>query len=193
MMEAATVDGKWGLAIKTWAQIGEMTKRAPVYRYSSNPPRTPATPCIFDSWSGGAWAAIWFDPTHSEELTRPTAPTTCVAQGQWTESSRAIIVPSYTTAPAIITLDTFCRLRQPKPARLMLSPPIPTCFRRGVSAFEQWCAQHCAADVSFEQISQLYDDPSALHVLPSPRLRMMARAMIEQHTLMAYDEVGPPS
>ncbi|GLC75276.1 hypothetical protein PLESTF_001616500 [Pleodorina starrii] len=61
--------------------------------------------------------------------------------------------------------------------------------RRGVSAFEKWCAEHAVADVSYDTISVLYDDPDALHVLPTPRLRMMARAMIEQHTLQAYDEV----
>ncbi|PNH04137.1 hypothetical protein TSOC_009734, partial [Tetrabaena socialis] len=61
--------------------------------------------------------------------------------------------------------------------------------RRGVSAFEQWCAQHCAAEVSYDQISALYDDPDDVGVLPTPRLRMMARGMIEEHTLAAYDEV----
>ncbi|GIL60848.1 hypothetical protein Vafri_15366 [Volvox africanus] len=61
--------------------------------------------------------------------------------------------------------------------------------RRGVSAFEQWCAEHAAAEVSYETISALYNDPDALHLLPTPRLRMMARAMIEHHTLQAYEEV----
>ncbi|GIL88629.1 hypothetical protein Vretifemale_16554 [Volvox reticuliferus] len=61
--------------------------------------------------------------------------------------------------------------------------------RRGVSAFEQWCAEHAAAEVSYETISALYNDPDALHVLPTPRLRMMARGMIEHHTLQAYEEV----
>ncbi|KAG2493838.1 hypothetical protein HYH03_008055 [Edaphochlamys debaryana] len=60
--------------------------------------------------------------------------------------------------------------------------------RRGVSAFEQWAAQHNDPDISYEHISALYDDPDALHVLPTPRLRMMARALIEQQTLQAYDE-----
>ncbi|GLI66620.1 hypothetical protein VaNZ11_010545 [Volvox africanus] len=61
--------------------------------------------------------------------------------------------------------------------------------RRGVSAFEQWCAEHAAAEVSYETISALYNDPDALHLLPTPRLRMMARAMIEHHTLQVYEEV----
>ncbi|EFJ49240.1 hypothetical protein VOLCADRAFT_104461 [Volvox carteri f. nagariensis] len=61
--------------------------------------------------------------------------------------------------------------------------------RRGVSAFEEWCAVNAPEEVSYDIISALYDDPDALHVLPTPRLRMMARAMIEQHTLQAYDEV----
>ncbi|KXZ41353.1 hypothetical protein GPECTOR_526g516 [Gonium pectorale] len=60
--------------------------------------------------------------------------------------------------------------------------------KRGVSAFEQWAAEHSDAEVTFDAVTKLYDDPDDLSVLPTPRLRMMARGMIEQATLQAYDE-----
>ncbi len=55
--------------------------------------------------------------------------------------------------------------------------------RCGVAKFEGWCAdQPCQLEdgagpeaVSYDVLSALYQDPSDLSVLPSDRLRMMAR------------------
>lgn len=51
---------------------------------------------------------------------------------------------------------------------------------RGVAKFEQYCAEHDVAEVSFEVLSKLYEDPNNLDALPTDKLKLLARAIIQQ-------------
>lgn len=52
--------------------------------------------------------------------------------------------------------------------------------RRGVAKFEQYCAEHDVPEVSFEVLSKLYEDPNNLDALPTDKLKLLARAIIQQ-------------
>lgn len=53
----------------------------------------------------------------------------------------------------------------------------PPCSRSGVAAFEMRCAEQ-RFPLSFEVLSQLYEEPDSLEVIEDPHLRMQARASI---------------
>lgn len=49
-----------------------------------------------------------------------------------------------------------------------------------MSLFERWCAdQPDCAEVSWQLLDELYEGPEAVAKLPSERVRMVARSMIE--------------
>ncbi|PRW58310.1 hypothetical protein C2E21_3288 [Chlorella sorokiniana] len=55
----------------------------------------------------------------------------------------------------------------------------PIALQMGVSQFEEYCAEN-RIDISFETLSELYDDPTDLRPVVDPHLRMKARAIITQ-------------
>ena len=54
------------------------------------------------------------------------------------------------------------------------------CCCRGVSAFEEYITDNEIKEVSYEELSALYEDPTNLEVIKDPLLRMRARACINQ-------------
>jgi hypothetical protein len=51
---------------------------------------------------------------------------------------------------------------------------------RGVAKFEHYCAEKDIEDVNFEVLSKLYEDPNNLDALPTDKLKLLARSMIQQ-------------
>jgi hypothetical protein len=51
--------------------------------------------------------------------------------------------------------------------------------RKGVALFEHEIVER-GMEVSYDAVSRLYEDPSALDVLPDERTRLLARSIIQQ-------------
>jgi hypothetical protein len=49
-----------------------------------------------------------------------------------------------------------------------------------VAKFEHYCADHDLEGVTFDVLSQLYEDPNNLDALPNDKLKLLARSMIQQ-------------
>ena len=63
-----------------------------------------------------------------------------------------------------------------------------------MSMFERWCAeQPNCADVGWDMLCDLYEEPAALERLPSERVRMVARSMIEACMHDRHMEVRLPA
>lgn len=62
-------------------------------------------------------------------------------------------------------------------------PLAPLCLHpacRGVAKFEQYCAEHDVPEVTFDVLSKLYEDPNNLDALPTDKLKLLARAIVQQ-------------
>ncbi|GAB4816141.1 hypothetical protein N2152v2_003187 [Parachlorella kessleri] len=65
----------------------------------------------------------------------------------------------------------------------------PLAMRQGVSVFEEYITDNKITDVSFEELSALYEDPTNLEVIKDPLLRMRARACINQASVSEHQRV----
>jgi hypothetical protein len=54
------------------------------------------------------------------------------------------------------------------------------CEFRGVAKFERYCAENGVEGISFDVLSQLYEDPNNLDALPSDKMKLLARSMIQE-------------
>lgn len=54
------------------------------------------------------------------------------------------------------------------------------CCSRGVAKFEHYCATHGVEGISFDVLSQLYEDPNNLDALSNDKLKLLARSMIQE-------------
>lgn len=51
---------------------------------------------------------------------------------------------------------------------------------RGVAKFERYCAEHGVEGIDFDVLSRLYEDPNNLGALPTDKLKLLARSMIQE-------------
>jgi hypothetical protein len=55
-----------------------------------------------------------------------------------------------------------------------------TLLHRGVAKFEHYCGEKDIEGVTFDVLSKLYEDPNNLDALPTDKLKLLARSMIQQ-------------